>query len=183
MKKHNSRIFLLIAITLVVCASFQPIIAGKKIDFNQQNLIPIDDNSALTVAYAKLKHLKKTTYTIKTVNEILDDKARILCYVFNLEPHGYIVVSAYETLPPVLTYSFTSSFSEAGTLLLDLVKADLMLRLKHSSKITEKIIEENKALWNSYLSFDEVRRLKLLHNDNFSLKLENLNISFRPICS
>ncbi len=154
MMKLDKRIIFIIAIAIVFCASFQPIIAGRSIENNNQDLKAINENSALLVALSQLKHLKKTTYQITASNGILDDKGSILCYVFDLHPQGYIVVPGYNTLPPVLAYSFTSSFSEAGTLLCDLVKADIILRLTHSSEIHEKIIEENKDLWNSYLNFN-----------------------------
>ncbi len=151
MKKFEKKILLFFTIIAVFCACFQPAITGKNIE---ENLCTIDNNSALFVANAQLKHLKKDTYKIITSNEILDENGQILCYVFNLQPVGYIVVTGHQTFPPVLAYSLTSSFSEEGTLLSDLVKADIKLRLTHISEIPENIIEENKALWNSYLNFD-----------------------------
>ena len=155
MRKHDGRIFLLISILIVITASFQPIIAGISIENNQQFLY-IDNNSALTVACAKLKDLKKTTYIIESLNKILDNTGDILCYAFDLHPQGYIVVPAYKILPPVLAYSFTSSFSKAGTLLYDLIKADINLRLNHISEISEKIKKENMDSWNSYLDYDSL---------------------------
>ena len=155
MRKHDGRIFLLISILIVITASFQPIIAGISIENNQQFLY-IDNNSALTVACAKLKDLKKTTYIIESLNKILDNTGDILCYAFDLHPQGYIVVPAYKILPPVLAYSFTSSFSKAGTLLYDLIKADINLRLNHISEISEKIKKENMDSWNFYLDYDSL---------------------------
>jgi len=154
MKKYDRRIFLFIAILIVFCASFQPIISGISIENDQQYLNSIDRNSAFLVACAKLKDLEKDTYTILSTNEIFDDQGNILCYAFDLQPQGYIVVTAYKTLPPILAYSFTSSFSKAGTLLYDLVKADIVKRLTYFSEISEKIKKENIDQWNSYLSID-----------------------------
>jgi len=154
MKKFDSKIYLFIAITIIFCASLQPAIAVSSINNNTQHLKPIDNSSALLVACANLRYLKKTSYTIDSSNEIVDGQGNILCYVFDLQPHGYIVVSAHRNLPPVLAYSFTSCFSKAGSLLYDLVKADIKLRLAHFSEIPKKIIEDNNALWNFYLNYD-----------------------------
>ena len=154
MKKYDSRIFLFIAILIVFCASFQPIISGINIENDQQFLNSIDRNSAILVACAKLKDLEKDTYTILSSNEIFDDQGNILCYAFDLLPQGYIVVTAYKTLPPILAYSFTSSFSKSGTLLYDLVKADIVKRLTYFSEISEKIKKENLDHWNFYLNID-----------------------------
>ena len=154
MKKIDKRIFLTIAITIVFCASFQPVLAGINIENNIKNQNIIDRNSAFVVAYAHLKHLKKTTYSITNSNEIIDYNGKILCYVFNLNPDGYIVVTLYKTLPPVLAYSFTSSFSKSGTILSDLVRKDIIKRLTYISEIPDLIIEENEAIWNLYLDFN-----------------------------
>jgi len=156
MKKIYSRIFLLIAVLIIFCASFQPAIAGRSINNNSQHLILVNNDSAFAVACSKLMHLKKTSFTIASSNVIFDDQGNTLCYVFDLQPQGYIVVSAYYNLPPVIAYSFTSSFSQAGSLLCDLVKADIKLRLTHGSEIPESIIEDNKALWNFYLNYDSL---------------------------
>lgn len=154
MKNNYKRIILLTSITILICACFQPVITGINVESSQQDLHIVDYNSAYLVAYAQLKHLKKTSCSIITSEEIYDNNGKILSYVFNLNPEGYIVVTSHKTLPPVLAYSFTSSFSEVGTILTDLVKQDILQRLTYISKIPEKIIEENKVLWNSYLYFD-----------------------------
>lgn len=153
MKKSDKRYFLVIAILIVICVSFQPIMSAIHIE-DEQLINPINHDSAFFVACAKLKDLEKTAYTILTSYEIFDDKCDILCYVFDLHPQGYIVVCAYKSLPPVLAYSFTSSFYKDGTIFYDLIKADVKSRLNYISEIPEKIKEENMALWDCYLSYD-----------------------------
>ena len=153
MKKIDSRIYLFIAILIVICASFQPIIAGISIKNDKKHLDFIDNNSAYLVACAKIKDTKKTYYPILESNEILDEQGNILCYFFDLLPQGYIVVSAYKILPPVLAYSFTSSFPKENNPFYDLIKADIKLRLTYFSEISETIKNENQNLWNSYLNF------------------------------
>ena len=153
MKKIDSRLFAVIAIVIVFCASFLPTIAGGKIENYQQHLQIINKDAALIVVHTKLQQMEKTNYSITTSNEILDDQGHLLCYVFDLHPQGYIVVPAYFDLPPVLAYSFTSTFLDDCTILRDLVTTDILLRLEHSSEIPETIKEENKGLWHSYLGY------------------------------
>ncbi|KYK30394.1 MAG: hypothetical protein AYK22_03940 [Thermoplasmatales archaeon SG8-52-3] len=156
MIKFDRRVILFISIAIVICASFQPIIAAINIESIDTDKSPVNENSAYIVASAKLEHLKKTNYKIITSNQILDNEGSILGYVFNLNPQGYIVIPAYKILPPVLAYSFSSSFSKEGLLLYDLIKEDISRRITYSSEIKEKTIEENKALWNSYLNRDSL---------------------------
>ena len=154
MIKLDKRIVLLISITIVISASFQPIISGKNILRIKNEIESIDENTSLYIAYNKLKNLKKTNFEITDSNVISDNYGLPLCYVFDLKPQGYIVVTCYQILPPVLAYSFTSSFFEGGNLLYDLVKEDIKLRLTHSSKICEDVIKEYRNLWNSYQDND-----------------------------
>jgi hypothetical protein len=153
MKKLDSQILIFIAVTVLICASIQPVIANEGIKINSQQIVPVDKDSAFIVASAKLRDLQKTSYSISCSNEIFDEQKNILCYVFNLDPQGYIVVSAYRALPPVLAYSFTSFFSQEGSLLSELVRSDLKLRLAHSSEISEEIIKDNAIKWDYYLNF------------------------------
>lgn len=154
MKKLDSQILIFIAVTVLICASIQPVIANESIKINSQQFAPVEKDTAFIVASAKLKELQKTSFTITLSNEIFDEQKNILCYVFDLDPQGYIVVSAYRVLPPVLAYSFTSFFNHAGSLLSELVRSDLKLRLAHSSEISEEIIKDNAIKWNYYLNFE-----------------------------
>jgi hypothetical protein len=154
MKKCHSRVFLVIISLIFVCASFQPVLSSIRIENDEQFINPIDYNSAFIVACTKLKDSEKTTYSILTSYEIFDDLGKILCYIFDLNPFGYIVVSAYKALPPVIAYSFTSSFYKEGAILYDLIKADIKSRVTYVLEISEKIKEENMDLWNYYLGSD-----------------------------
>lgn len=156
MEKINKCIFFGISILIITSVSFQPIISAIHIENNPQYLNLVDKNSALIAAYEKLKELKKNDFTIVDSYEIFDENGNTLCYAFNLQPKGYIVVTAYKTLPPVLAYSFTSSFFKEDNVFYNLIKTDIKLRLTYFSEFPEKIIKENKNLWNFYLGFDNL---------------------------
>jgi len=74
-----------------------------------------------------------------------------LAYVYHLSPKGYIVISASEELPPLITYSLDSSFygTEQSQILKDLVLADLSQRLASGS-----INSKNRQSWARFLGSD-----------------------------
>jgi hypothetical protein len=72
-------------------------------------------------------------------------------WVFELEPQGYVVVSASYDLPPVLAYSFTSLFAAPdGDLLADLLAADIANRLASRDPAS---VAKNRAAWDDIPAF------------------------------
>ena len=128
-----------------------------------QNHIGLD--SAVKVADAKLIQLDKSDFSIINSVETTDDDGTILFYVFNLQPQGYIVVSADYNLPPIIAYSFTNNFGsvDADNVLLQMLTTDIMLRLENIQIVSDDIIENRMALWNSILNDES----NLLLNINF----------------
>jgi len=154
MEKNYKKIFSATSILIIICISSQPIISATCVD-NKKCFDSIDYDSALAVAISKLKDLKKNSYKIQDSYEILDEENKVLCYVFDLDPSGYIVVTAYKILPPVLAYSFTSSFFKEDCVLYNLIKIDIKLRLNYFYEFSDESINENKKLWDYYLGLDD----------------------------
>ncbi|MFC1887577.1 C10 family peptidase [Candidatus Cloacimonadota bacterium] len=116
------------------------------------------------VAENKLIQLGRSgEFSIINVVQINDqqDEAAIF-YVFQLDPEGYIVVSAETDLPPVIAYSFSSSFFDVGSgnVLLNMLKTDIQLRLNNVSILPDEIISARNGSWLQIL--DETDR-----NDRF----------------
>ena len=81
----------------------------------------------------------------------------LLAYVFELDPQGFIVVTAETRLLPVVAYSDTAQFSwEESPLnaLLWILRTDLRLRMRALAEgvYAEGEIERNEARWAEYLS-------------------------------
>lgn len=77
-----------------------------------------------------------------------------LCYCFDLQPCGYIVVSGALSLPPVIAYSFTSEAgSDLGPAnpLADLLEWDLRLRLDSVDRLPAAVAAQQRAAWAEYL--------------------------------
>jgi hypothetical protein len=127
---------------------------GAGFDQKQQQ---IEVNSATKVANMKLSQLGKTDdFSVgSSIESYMSCKNIILFYVFNLQPQGYIVVSADSNLPPVIAYSFTDNFQSdvsKDNILLQMLKADIGLRLENVEKLPENIIKSRNSLWSEFLN-------------------------------
>ncbi len=72
------------------------------------------------------------------------DSGLAVCYVFNLQPKGFVIVAADDRMNPILGYSTESSFdlvaAEAGpAVFLDAYRCDLMTAIEESLEQTEEV--------------------------------------------
>ncbi|GAG04431.1 unnamed protein product, partial [marine sediment metagenome] len=127
---------------------------GAGFDQKQQQ---IGIKSATKVANMKLSQLGKTDdFSVgSSIEACRNCEDIILFYVFDLQPQGYIVVSADSNLPPVIAYSFTdNSQSDVSkdNILRQMLKADIGLRLENIENLPENIIKSRNLLWNEFLN-------------------------------
>jgi len=93
---------------------------------------------------------------------ISDASGNILAYVTELEPEGYIVMSADDRINPIIAYSFKGKFpfeDSKENVLLHLVQWDMIARqktLNEKPKHTMLIIKDNSDKWKDYSSEREV---------------------------
>ena len=96
--------------------------------------------------------IEKTT--ISSCTPILTDQ-RVVGYVFLLQPTGYIVTTANTDLPPVLAYSTTSSYYDGinkKSILDDIIRYDLSLRINNLTKLPAKVLTERENAWDNALN-------------------------------
>jgi hypothetical protein len=139
--------------SLLIGAGIFQITIGNKINNINQTYLGFD--SAKKVAGLKIIQLGKTDYTIADSLIIKTDNEIPLFYLFNLQPQGYIVVTGFYDLPPVIAYSFTNNFQSINgkdNIFLDFIKADLELRLQNIPILSEAVIMERHSLWDNFLS-------------------------------
>jgi len=122
--------------------------------FDQKQRIEI--NSAIKVANMELSLLgKSNAFSIETSTEIYKGNGNVLLfYIFDLQPKGYIVVSADFDLPPVIAYSFTDNFwsdVSGDNILLQMLRTDIELRLENIENLTEDVVESRNLLWIEFL--------------------------------
>jgi len=113
----------------------------------------IDISAATQVAFAALSNLDKPSFSIKSYTEIFNEEGTLVCFCFSLKPQGYLVISAFYYLPPIIAYSFTSDFQNPSepNVLSDMLITDLTLRLENIKSLPESVIEERQLQWDSYL--------------------------------
>ncbi|MCD4744817.1 MAG: thiol protease/hemagglutinin PrtT [Bacteroidales bacterium] len=124
--------------------------------YSTGNTKPIDFKSAKKVAEIKLIQSDKAeNYSIReNANIFKNNKELILFYIFELAPNGYIVVSADTDIPPVIAYSFTNNYytqNSDNNILVQLLRADIQLRLDNLCKLPQEIIKNRNLSWENYL--------------------------------
>jgi hypothetical protein len=83
---------------------------AKKVDVNDAKL------AGKNFFYERIKQYQDIDYRSFVISGVFTEKKNDLplYYVFNFNTKGYVVVAAEDAVPPVLAYSFESSYSEAG---------------------------------------------------------------------
>jgi len=118
------------------------------------NKEPIAASVAYQIVQAKLQELKKTMYTIEPPTFLMNNENTILGFIFALVPQGYMVVTAWNDLPPVIAYSFTSSAREepgSVNIFQQLLIADLNLRLQNVASLPSSLLETRHQEWTMLL--------------------------------
>jgi hypothetical protein len=92
------------------------------------------------------------------INEIRGSDGKILAYVVELRPEGFIITSADDNIRPIIGYSFKGKFPFQDfkeNVLLHLAKWDIEARLKtldSESASAKNLSQGNKSLWSEYTS-------------------------------
>jgi hypothetical protein len=150
--RHVKKISVLVLCMILFGASLFPIVYPANTPEKKNQDITLD--IATIVANAKLQELQKTQNSIIKSTEICDKNGSPLCYIFELQPAGYLIVTGSYDLPPVIAYSLTSNYNDATeeNPLFDLVYADITLRLQYLSYIPEKTLTEHHLQWDTYMT-------------------------------
>ncbi|RQV99202.1 MAG: hypothetical protein EH225_11970, partial [Calditrichaeota bacterium] len=133
--KTITRCLIIIMLTAVYALSAQPVESGISEKVAENKLIQLG---------------KANEFSLGNSEVVFDqDTETMLFCIFELSPQGYIVTSANTDLPPVIAYSFTSSFyhEQSGDLLLNLLKNDLRLRMANISVLPQEIISARNNNW------------------------------------
>ena len=155
-KQHSYlNVSIFFVMLILIGASVGTAVSGFGGD-NKRISFLVEESTAEVVAQAKLRQLENANFIIQDVEEITDDLNMKLGYLFTLHPQGYIVVAADYHLPPVIAYSFTSYPSEeAHSLFLELLAADLSLRLEAYDALPQDVLEQRHHEWDCLLTYDD----------------------------
>lgn len=139
MKKY---IFLVLLSAIISISSFAQCVGLKEAQSAAQNKILILNNN----------HKYSIDNKIIVSNEINN---LTLYYVFNLSPHGYVIVTSRKELPQVIAYSFTNNYIDnvsAPSPLKDLLKNDINIRIALIPEMNENEIIRNRRNWDNLLT-------------------------------
>jgi len=148
-----------ILVTLVILSFIIPTagisIEGKKDTVMGKQGDFIDIETARIVAFNKLISLgEQDTIAISQVDTIMGHDEIVLCYLCSVQTGGYIAISAYTCLPPVIAYSLEDcSMVHASVYnpLVTLLKTDLQMRFDSFHMVPQEIIEEYKSSWKELI--------------------------------
>ena len=85
--------------------------------------------------------------------EIRDEDGAVLAYITELEPQGFVAISADTDIAPIIAYSSKTSFpldENDRNPLYFMLKEDMRLRLKALAENKQTDMTKNNALWNLY---------------------------------
>ena len=115
--------------------------------------ISVDSDLATQVANMHLIIYDKDDFQIDNLFELKDNDGKILSYVFNLMPKGYIAISTDTDITPVIAYSFRNNFSPEDiiqNIFYQMLKKDMQLRLEAIPLTSEDIKSKNNLFWTNY---------------------------------
>jgi len=114
----------------------------------------INSEIAFMVAEAKISALGHSAdFQVNQNPKIIFNKEEDpLLYAYNLQPSGFIIVSANKSLPPVVAYSFENTIgaTDENNILLKLVSGDLKTRYENIKPSTK---EKYTNSWNQLLNY------------------------------
>lgn len=115
--------------------------------------IPVDSDLATQVTNMQLIINDKDNFQIDNLFELKDNNGKILSYIFNLLPKGYIAISADTDITPVIAYSFRNNFSPEDNkenIIYHILKKDMQLRLEAIPLTSDNIKSKNNISWTNY---------------------------------
>ena len=155
MDNYKKRKYLIFAITIIiVCSMIIPNISGSIVTNYRDINIEIGIKDAIKIANSHISKQQKQNYLISEINKVNDDEESTIMYIATLNPTGFVVVTNSINLPPIISYSFINEFGEINqdNILLQILKADISIRLKYVDKLPLDLIENRHNLWQEYLS-------------------------------
>lgn len=143
---------MLVATSLLLTILSFPV---QSITFSEYNTNPqmISTNLAQGIVHKFIAMHHRADYVTVENHRALrnPENDMIVGYAFDLLPSGYIVVSAYRYLTPILAYSWKTSFP-AGVAdpFVDFICLDLAMQIKNFNSISKEVMNNRFDQWKQY---------------------------------
>jgi len=152
----SSRAWSLVLVLVAVCLAHLWVVGAP---------VPADDGRRLAAAFLTRERTMDDAYrqavgvpdsvAIEKSAELRDpETGDVLGFVFDLDPQGFVVVTAETRIVPVIACSYEGSFPWEETeenILLSMLRFDLRGRMEALAQASARGADENERLWESYL--------------------------------
>ena len=89
---------------------------------------------------------------------LIDDNGNVICYIVNLTPCGFVIISTDDQIEPIIAFSSTGTYTgSAESTLTNLLKKDLPSRIDALEKINDKHKQKKEKKWKKLLDRQEPR--------------------------
>ena len=129
-------------------------IQSQSTTFSSTTLIPscISETVAQEItSYFIIQHQKQDMFSINTQEILYDSSGKLpIGYIFQLEPTGYVVISSSKILPPIVAYSWKTSFpTDPSDPLSQFISFDLTMQLNNKAAFSEEDISNRLQEWET----------------------------------
>ncbi|MBN2681662.1 MAG: C10 family peptidase [Bacteroidales bacterium] len=107
----------------------------------------VDEATSIAVVNSKIEYLKKSKeFSLLKINSVIEN-GNLLCYIAELSPCGFMIVSGDSNLPPVLAYSFSNN-TDNDERFMEILRADISNRISGVRFLSKEKIEKIKQEWS-----------------------------------
>jgi hypothetical protein len=119
-----------------------------------------DRNLCMEIADAKIvQQGLEDMHTVSNITSYTDGKGEVLFYIFELDPKGFMIISADTDLPPIIGYSFRNTFDlqDETSMPFRAISQDISYRYAALPKLPESIKQQRNDMWADLLNNKEAK--------------------------
>ncbi len=122
--------------------------------------VPVNENTAILVANQWVTGHQEilSSGNISNAQIFTNDTGQPVAWIISINPKGFIVIAADDTVSPIITYSIEGNFTgfaKPKSTLSTLLKNDITNRINSYSKIPETEKEKIAQQWQKFTNVDE----------------------------
>lgn len=116
--------------------------------------IPVSFQTASLIANNVINSQSRNANLNLLNSSTISENNHVLAFVFDYSPTGYLVISADDSLEPIIAYSTNSNFNyeDQSQPFSQIIKEDLKLRLQAINKLPKTILEKRANKWHNLKS-------------------------------
>ena len=119
-----------------------------------------DRNLCMEIADAKIAQQGlEDMHTVSNITSHTDEKGEVLFYIFELDPKGFMIITADTDLPPIIGYSFRNNIDalDESSIPFRVISQDISCRYAALPKLPESIKLQRNNTWADLLNNKEAK--------------------------